>query len=441
MRPLTSLTLEAMVDLVSQTFAPIPDPRDPDRVDYSLHDTLMSGFAMMFFQYPNLLEFQRKMKQRRHQCNLETIFGVREVPSDSQMREILDGVPVELIRPLLPTLFEKIRRAGWAKDFTTSLSSAGHQGTYYTLMLDGSDYFHSTRLKCPSCLQRHDSSGQLHFRHTVVSATLVKAGSHRVLPLDVEEVRNDDGQDKQDCEIKAAKRLIPRLRQEHPQLPLIIGGDDLYCHEPFILQLREHRLHHLLVCKPGSHPEVYREVEAQDALGALQKGQWHEGPACRRRFYTYRLATGVALTESGRVRGAFLEVWCHDRSGKQLYHNAWFTDLDVTPDNVAEIVGIGRSRWKIENEQFNVQKNHGYELTHNYGHGQQTLSMVFYVLNLLAFIAHMILDRGDRLYQRCLATTSRRELWHTLRAGMRMVLVSSWSQMLLIYLDEEDLGP
>jgi hypothetical protein len=47
MRPLTSLTLEAMVDLVSQSFAPIPDPRAPDRVDYSLHDTLMSGVVYL----------------------------------------------------------------------------------------------------------------------------------------------------------------------------------------------------------------------------------------------------------------------------------------------------------------------------------------------------------------------------------------------------------
>ncbi len=441
MRPLTSLTLEAMIGLASQTFAQAPDPRRSERVEYGLYDTLMSGFAMMFFQHPNLLEFQRKMKQRRSRSNLETLFGTHDVPSDTQMREILDGVPVELIRSLLPALFEKIRRAGWAKEFTSVIPNGEDQGRYYTLMLDGSDYFHSTRLQCESCLRRQDSTGQMHFRHTVVSGTLVKTGSHRVLPLDVEEVRNEDGQDKQDCEIKAAKRLIPRLRHKHPQMPLVIGGDDLYCREPFILQLRQHRMHHVLACKPGSHPEVYREVDAQDALGALQSGQWHEGPACRRQFYTYRLATGVALTGSGRVRGTFLEVWSHNRSGKQLCHNSWFTDLDVTAENVVEIVGIGRSRWKIENEQFNVQKNQGYELTHNYGHGKQTLSMVFYLLNLLAFIAHMILERGDRLYQRCLETTSRRELWHTLRAAMRLILVSSWSQMLLIYLDEDHLGP
>ena len=108
---------------------------------------------------------------------------------------------------------------------------------------------------------------------------------------------------------------------------------------------------------------------------------------------------------------------------------------------MAAIVRIGRSRWKIENEQFNIQKNHGYEVEHNYGHGQQTLSMVFYLLNLLAFIAHMILERGDRLYQRCLATTSRRELWHTLRTAMHMMLVTVWADFLLIYLDEAGPSP
>jgi hypothetical protein len=381
------------------------------------------------------------MKQRRGRCNLETIFGVHEVPSDTQMREILDGVPPELLRQVLPTLFEKVRRAGWATEFKSTVPSEYHQGEYYTAMLDGSDYFHSTKVQCPSCLQRTDTSGQGHFRHTVVSATLVKAGSHRVLPLDVEEVRNSDGQDKQDCEVNAAKRLMPRLRQEHPQLPLIIGGDDLYCHEPFIAQLRELRLHHVLVCKPTSHVELYEWVEDSERLNGCEKGQWHEGPACRRRFYTYRMARSVPLTAGHRLWGTFVEVWEHDRQGKQLYHNAWFTDLEVTSDNVAAIVRIGRSRWKIENEQFNVHKNQGYELEHNYGHGQQTLSMVFYLLNLLAFMAHALLERGDRLYQRCLATTSRRELWHTLRTAMRTIVVTAWADFLLIYLDEAGPSP
>jgi hypothetical protein len=112
MRPLQSLTLEAMIGLLSDTCTVIPDTRQAQRVDYSLHDTLMSGCALLCFQPPSLLEFQRQMEQRRGRCNLETIFGDHEGPSDSQRREILDGMLPELLRQVFPLLCEKVRRAG-----------------------------------------------------------------------------------------------------------------------------------------------------------------------------------------------------------------------------------------------------------------------------------------------------------------------------------------
>jgi hypothetical protein len=74
-------------------------------------------------------------------------------------------------------------------------------------VLDGSEYFHSTAIQCPGCLRWTDAEGTEHYHHLVVGATLVRAGSHRVLPLDVEEVRNSDGTEKQDCQINAGKRL------------------------------------------------------------------------------------------------------------------------------------------------------------------------------------------------------------------------------------------
>ena len=98
MRPLKSLTLEAIVDLLATTFGDVDDARAAEQLSYSLHDTLMSGFAVMFFQHASLLQFQRAMEKKRRRCNLQTIFGVHEIPSDTQMREILDGVEPELLR-------------------------------------------------------------------------------------------------------------------------------------------------------------------------------------------------------------------------------------------------------------------------------------------------------------------------------------------------------
>jgi hypothetical protein len=360
MRPLKSLTLEAIVDLLATTFEAVDDPRVPEQLSYSLHDTLMSGFAMMFFQHPSLLQFQRAMKQKRRRCNLQTIFGVHEVPSDTQMREILDGVEVEALRSLFPQLWEKVRRAGWGGRFTTTLPSGQHQGTYYTVALDGSEYFRSTKVQCPHCLRQPDAKGRVHYSHLIVGATAVRAGSHQVLPLDVEEVRNATVESTpQDCELTASKRLIARLRQEHPQLALIVMGDDLYAHVPFVELLQQLRQHYVLVAKPSSHPTLVAAVAAAAGTEQSQRGQWTEGSGARQRIYTYRLVRQVPLALESAIRVNYVEVWEHAAGGELLYHNSWITDLDVATANVAVVVQIGRTRWKIENEQFNVHKNHG----------------------------------------------------------------------------------
>jgi len=431
-----------MVDFLATTFRVLEDARAVDQLTYPLHDTLLSGFALMFFQHPSLLQFQRAMRQKRRRCNLESIFGVHAVPSDTQMREILDGVDPEVLRALLPQLWEKVRRAGWGHRFTTTLPSGQQQGTYYTVALDGSEYFHSTTIQCPHCLRQPDAKGRVHYSHLVVGATLVRAGSHQVLPLDAEEVGNPTAQSHpQDCELTAGKRLIARLRREHPQMALIVIGDDLYSHSPFVEQLQQLRLHYVLVAKPASHPTLMAAVAAVEAQGVSQQRQWDEGRGARQRRYTYRIMRQLPLAMESPVRVTYVEVWEHHPDGQLLYHNSWITDLDVTADNVAVVVTIGRTRWKIENEQFNVQKNHGYELTHNYGHGQQSLSRVFYLLNLLAYVTHVIIELGDQLYQRCRAQESRRELWAALRTTLNILLVESWSHLLRVYLEEAEASP
>jgi ssDNA-specific exonuclease RecJ len=60
---------------------------------YSQHDILMSGFACMFFQDPSLLQFQIRLEKKHQRHNLQTIFGVKDIPQNTQMRDVLDTVP------------------------------------------------------------------------------------------------------------------------------------------------------------------------------------------------------------------------------------------------------------------------------------------------------------------------------------------------------------
>jgi hypothetical protein len=437
MRPLTKLTFAAFRDLLATTFARIADQRDSRRITWELPAVLMSAFAMLFFQHPSLLEYQRRMQKRTGRSNLERVFQVEELPSDTQMREILDGVPTAPLRRVLPQVFEQMRRVGWAARFVTEVAGT----KYYPTVLDGSEYFHSTQIHCPSGLHQRQVNGETHYSHVVVGATVTRAGSHAILPLDAEEVHNSDGLQKQDCELTAAKRLVTRLRAEHRQLSLCIVGDDLYAHEPFIQELRAQRMSFVLVAKPTSHGTLFAQLEEREQRGACVRGTWEEGTGRHRRSFEYRSAADVPLTQAGVAGVNFLEVWERRADGTVGYHNSWVTDLVVTAETVAAIVGIGRSRWKIENEQFNGHKNHGYEVEHNYGHGQQTLSMVFYLLNLLAFVAHKLLEFGDRLYQQCRAGESRRGLWTLFRSAFYLIEFDTWEALLHYHLRETAADP
>jgi hypothetical protein len=110
--------------------------------------------------------------------------------------------------------------------------------------LEGREYFHSPKVHCPHCLRQTDPQGRVHYSHKSVGATVVRAGSPQVVPLDVEEVRTATAASApQDCELTAGKRLRARLRREPPQMALLMIGADLYSHVPFVEQLPQLRQH------------------------------------------------------------------------------------------------------------------------------------------------------------------------------------------------------
>jgi hypothetical protein len=119
------------------------------------------------------------------------------------------------------------------------------------------------------------------------------------------------------------------------------------------------------------------------------------------------------------------------------------TDITVDKSNVVDLVKGGRARWKIENEVFNTLKNQGYHIEHNYGHGEKNLSSIFFLLNLLAFFVHQILDLTDTLYQtvRYKKFTSRKEYFNQLRCTIRILIFRSWEHLLGYILDPPEIEP
>jgi hypothetical protein len=250
-------------------------------------------------------------------------------------------------------------------------------------------YFCSQKLRCPNCLTRERSNGKTEDYHCLLSATVVAPGHSKVVPLMPEFVATQDGAEKQDCERNAVKRWFDSHHALIAPLRPIFLGDDLFACHPVCKMITDAGDDFIFTCKPTSHKALYDFIDGAEPFRHVEKVRRGKTTDTRR----YRWIEAVPIRDG---KDAILLNWisCEilDAKGKVTYSMAWVTSLPVSKDNVAEIVACGRARWKIENESFNVLKNHGYELEHNFGHGQKFLAMTLAALNLLAFAWHTVVE-------------------------------------------------
>ena len=124
-----------------------------------------------------------------------------------------------------------------------------------------------------------------------------------------------------------------------------------------------------------------------------------------------------------------LEYCETNASGKQQ-HFSWATKLDITSDNVYEIMRAGRSRWRIENETFNTLKNQGYHFEHNYGHGYKNLCSVMTMLMMLAFLIDQVQQLCCKVYQQARKHVGRLSvLFEMVRSLIKLGVWVSWHDL------------
>lgn len=423
MGPKKHLSFTALRKKMSVTFRAIPDGRQTNKTKVSIHDALMSGFACMHFQEPSLLQFQTNLQEVQHRNNLKTLFDVEEIPKETQMREIIDGVDSEYFREIFKNYYLRLQRGKHLESYQIL------NGLYYFPM-DGSQFFGSEDIFCEHCLTKKHGDGHISYSHQVLQGGLMHPDQSEVIPFMPEPISNEDGQDKQDCEMNAAKRYIQKVCAAHPQLGLIIGGDSLFSRQPLIEEILREKAHYLFTAKAGDHKYLWEWIEAYPKLNHYSYSD-KEG-------YTHDYEWMNQVPLNGREDSIFTNFFRYQMTRKEksgtekiVYKSSWVTDLMISEKNIQILVRTGRCRWKTENEIFNVMKHHGYYMDRNYGHGKNNLGFNFYLLTLLAFFFHQIFELTDRQYQACRKKFgSKKNLWGKLRAYVDILIFESWEALL-----------
>ena len=416
------LGFTALIKGFSKIVSQHKDNRSISHSIHSIHDTMLSGLACMYIQCPSLLNFQKTMEEQRQRNNLHTQFNIKTTPKDSQMRTILDDIPREIFAPIFKEYLTRLQRNKW-------LSSFKFDDDHYLLLLDGTEYHSSDSIHCQHCLTQTKKSGLVRYSHKVVQAVIAHPKHKQIIPMIPEEVKNTDGSGKQDCEINAAKRLMPSIKKMHPRLKFIRTGDSLYATTPFIKETLAQGDRFLFAVKPGDHKFLFNQLKDDtfERCDEINK---------QGKKFIYEWRQNIKLTASDdslHVNALRLRIVTPKGDGTNTvtYVGTWITDLSVDQSNITKLIQGARCRWRIENACFNTLKNYGYSIEHNYGHGENNLCFNFYLFTLLAFYIHQILSLCDKLFQavreRCGAL---KETWLKIRILFNMHLYDSWEDML-----------
>jgi hypothetical protein len=139
------LQFNAFRQSLSEHFFAVNNLRQQGKLEHRLHNCLMTVFAMTFFQDPSILEFQRRLEEKSQISNLSSVFQVKSVPKESQMRETLDYVDSQHLFPIFPDWLDRFQHGKY-------LARYKFLGQYYFIPIDGSQYFSSKKIHCPGCL-------------------------------------------------------------------------------------------------------------------------------------------------------------------------------------------------------------------------------------------------------------------------------------------------
>lgn len=362
----------------------VTDPRHPSYIKYENHVLFMTRILASIFYISSMRKASEELNSEVVIANIGYICGreLRELPYWETINLYLEKVADKELQEIICKLVKHLVRS-------RAFEGAKIRGRYWQVIVDGTQLTSSRKELDGGYLYRVHQKGTaeeyVEYYYYVLEAKLY-LHENIYVSIMTEFVENkDDEAEKQDCERKAAKRLMKRLKEQFPMLPVLFCADSLYACESMFALCRKYHWSFLIRYKKGSIPSVYQEYESLRKQEKNYQESRNNGSLC-----WYDHINGIDYN------GCPINLLEYGESeGKRF---CFLTNLPITLKNRAQLLIDGRRRWAIENQGFNAQKNHGFYLEHLFSRNGQAMKNHY----LLIQIGHMIsqlLDAWSKLWE------------------------------------------
>ena len=421
-----------LIGFLKQELNELPDKRKGNNKKYTVENAVRAAFSVFFTQCSSFLEHPRLMKKKRGKDNAQSLFGLEEIPCDNQIRNLLDPIPAETVFATFKTVYEWLDKSGVINQFE-------YLDNQILLTLDATEYYCSKNINCPHCNSRKHRNGSITYYHQVVTPVIVSPAQTVVINLAPEFIKKPEGKTQEDCENAAIKRWLLKNPASTYKKQITLLGDDLYSCQPICELALKQGYNFIFVAKRSSHKNLYEWIDFLEKNGEIITGEIKRYEQGKIRLYRYKYANNLPIRESEPcLMVNWYEVEIFDPvKNKVIYQNNFITNHKLNKENILRIFISGKTRWKVENENNNTLKNKGYNLEHNFGHGQENLSEILLSLNLLAFLFHNVLDLVDQLYQKTRKFLgTRKTFFNDIRALLKYVWFQKWQDLFVFILTE-----
>ena len=368
-------------------FSKLTDKRHKSYITYKMRTIIMTRLLALLCGITTMTNINTEFKTEDAINNLSLICNqeFKEIPHWQTIQDTIEQLDYNEIDNIRKYMFKALLRSKMFDKFR-------HNGCIQLIVdatgLTALDYNLNN-----NCLTR-TRDGKTKYYKYVLEAKVVFGNI--VISIDSEWIENtelNNENQKQDCEVNAFKRIACRIKKTYPKLKFIVTGDALYATTPMINICKSYKWNYIFNLKKDRLKNVYEEFE--DNIN-------YENEVTKENYY---LSSNITFKENTFNVFRYIEI----KDKKTTTFN-YISDLKITNKNIEEIVCLGRKRWKIENEGFNVQKNGTFNISHLCSRFENALK-IHYLFIQIAHTIRQLLEYGSILLREMKLST-KKEISH-----------------------------
>ena len=346
-------------------FEIIPDKRQKGKIKYSMKTIVLVRLLALVCGIVSMNEMNEKFNKDEIIENIRIITGedIDSIPNWQTIQDVLEDMDInELL---------KIKKYMITKIIESKMFNKFRYKNYVQILVDATGITSCKYNLNNNCIKKKSKKGNITYQKYVLEAKIVF--KNIVISIDTEWIENNNlnnENDKQDCEIKAFKRMAERIKKNYSKLQILVTGDALYAVEPVIAICKENKWKYICNLKPDRLKQIgnkFKDIENEVNID------------------NYKCVSNIEY--KGHILTALSYTEIQKKGTKEF---RYITNLDVDDNNIEQIVKLGRARWKIENEGFNEQKNGQYKISHLCSRNDNAMKIHYQFIQIAHLLKQLI---------------------------------------------------